>query len=816
MRRRSATLTALVLTSALVLSGCETSEERAQRHFETAMELLSEGDFSRAFVEFRNVFKLDPQHKDARMAYARTQMERGNPSEAYGQFLRVVEQYPDTVEARIALAEMAINGRNWEEARRHGDAAIKLAPDDPRVKVIETALAYGDATRSENADARADAAEDARNRLDEAPDNFIARMVVIDYLANSGKIEEALPVIDEGLDQRPESYELHRIKLSANVQAGDMDAVGETLEKMVEAFPDDEEARRMLITWYIKRGDMEGAERFLRELAQRPDAEDGAKLAVVQFLRRTKGNDAARDELENLIESEEDPTTYIAVLASMDFDDGKRDEAIATLEELLDGIEEATGDSNRAKFVLAQMLAATGNHVGARARVEEILADDPSNVQALKARANWLIEEDKPGAAIIDLRTALSQAPRDPEVMTLMARAHERAGDRSLAGERYALAVELSEGAPEESLRYARFLSAENRNEAASALLTEALNKSPDNLELLQASGTLHIRNQEWNEAQRVIWKLRSFETAEATAAANGLEAEMMLQQDRLDDTVAFLEELSETSGDAKAITALVQTQLRAGNTDAAIETLEEKLAESPDDPALRFLRAGLHVISDERGEAETIYRALLDEYPGNDAAIRSLYTLLRAEDRLDDARAILDEQIERAPEAFNVRMLKAELLEQDRDFEGAIAIYEALYEENSNNMIVANNLASLISTHRNDDESLERAYAVARRLRGIEVPPLQDTYGWIAFRRGDLNEALTHLEPAAEGLPTDPLVQYHLGRTYLELDRPEDARATLQKAIELSGDNPLPQIQEARELLKTIQNGEGSSGSAE
>lgn len=816
MRRRSATLTALVLTAALTLSGCETSEERAQRHFETAMELLSEGDFSRAFVEFRNVFKLDPQHKEARMAYARTQMERGEVSEAYGQFLRVVEQHPDTTEARIALAEMAINGRNWEEARRHGEAAIKLAPEDPRVKVIETALAYGDAARSENAEARAEAAEEARTRLEEAPDNFIARMVVIDYLANSGKINEALPVINEGLDQRPESYELHRIKLSANVQAGDMDAVGETLEKMVEAFPDDEEARRMLITWYMRRGDMDGAESFLRELAQRPDAGNGEKLAVVQFLRRTKGDDAAREELERLIESEEDPTPFIAILASMDFDAGKREEAIATLEELVDGIEEPTNESNNSKFLLARMLAATGNHVGARARVEEILADDSSNVQALKARANWLIEEDKPGEAIIDLRTALSQAPRDPEVMTLMARAHERAGDRSLAGERYALAVELSERAPEESLRYAQFLSAQQRDEAATAVLTEALNRSPDNLELLQASGKLQIRNRDWNEVQRVIWKLRSFETPEATAAANGLEAEMLLQQDRLDDTVAFLEDLSETSDDARTVTALVQTQMRAGNTDAAIKTVEEKLAESPDDPALRFLRAGLHVASDERSRAEAIYRDLLDEYPGNDAVIRSVYALLRAEGRLDDARALLDEQIELAPEAFNVRMLKAEMLERDRDFEGAIAIYEALYEENSNNIVVANNLASLISTHRDDDESLERAYAVARRLRGIEVPPLQDTYGWIAFRRGDLNEALTHLEPAAEGLPTDALVQYHLGRTYLELERFEEARATLQKAIELSGDNPLPQIREARELLKTIQDGEGGSGSAE
>ena len=37
------------------------------------------------------------------------------------------------------------------------------------------------------------------------------------------------------------------------------------------------------------------------------------------------------------------------------------------------------------------------------------------------------------------MRTALAQAPRDPEIMTIMALAHERQGSRELAGERLAL-----------------------------------------------------------------------------------------------------------------------------------------------------------------------------------------------------------------------------------------------------------------------------------------------------------------------------------------------------------------------------------------
>lgn len=811
MRPGSLRLSALLLSALLALAACESSEERAERHFETGMELLEEGDVQRAIVEFRNVFKLNPRHKEARLAYARTQMERGRRGEAYSQFLRVVEQYPETFEARIELAEMALESRNWEESKRHIAEVVKMQPDNPRVKVVDMALKYAEALTEENQQAADEQAELAQTYLEEYPENFIARRVVVDYLLNREDFNAVLPVIDAGLEQRPDLYDLHGMKLNVQLRAGNMADVGDTLRKMVELFPEDETARQYLIAWYVDQGDNKGAENFLRELANRPDADADSHMAVVQFLRSTDGDEAARAEIDRLVETEENPVRFIAVQASMDFDKGERDAAMAQLEELVDGVEEPTAEINDVKVLLARMQSSTGNVVGARARIEEVIENDSSHVDALKMRAAWQIDEDKTGDAIIDLRTALAQSPRDPSIMTLMAAAHERAGDRELAGERFSLAVELSNQAPAESLRYANHLIGAERVEAAEAVLNEALINAPNNLDLLQSMVALQIQNKDWNEVQRIIWKLRSLESEDAQTIANAVQAEMLLQQNRLDDTIAYLEKLSEGEEGQQAFAAMVETQVRAGKTDEAVKQVEEKLAAQPDDPVLRHLRAGLHLMSDERDQAEAIYRSLLVDFPANDRVLRTLYSLLMAEGREDDARQLVNEQAELAaedPSANNALLLKAEILERDRDFEGAIAIYEAMYERNSNNIVVANNLASLISAHRDTEESLNRAFVVARRLRGIEIPALQDTYGWIEYRRGNYEEAVVHLEPAAAGLPNDPLVQYHLGRTYQALERYDEAKEVLQRALAIAGDNPLPQLVEAREILSQLSEG--------
>ena len=88
--------------SLLALAACDSSEERAQKHFEQGMELLSDGDVSRAILEFRNTLALDDAHREARVAYARAARTNGNMPEAYANYLRLAEEFPDDVEARLA------------------------------------------------------------------------------------------------------------------------------------------------------------------------------------------------------------------------------------------------------------------------------------------------------------------------------------------------------------------------------------------------------------------------------------------------------------------------------------------------------------------------------------------------------------------------------------------------------------------------------------------------------------------------------------------------------------------------------------------
>jgi tetratricopeptide (TPR) repeat protein len=186
----------------------------------------------------------------------------------------------------------------------------------------------------------------------------------------------------------------------------------------------------------------------------------------------------------------------------------------------------------------------------------------------------------------------------------------------------------------------------------------------------------------------------------------------------------------------------------------------------------------------------------------------RQLYVLLNTAGRTADATAVLDAALTTTPGSLDLLWIKASALETAGDIDGAIAIYDALYAKDSSNLVVANNLASLITTHYDDAANLARAEAIARRLRGSTVAAFQDTYGWIALRNGNLDEALTHLEQAAVGLPKEPTVQYHLGMTYAAVGRNAEAIQVLELAMSLAGDKPLPQtaaiVQEVARL-KTL-----------
>ena len=141
----------VLLLAFLALAGCESAEERAEKHFQSGLELLQSGDSIRAMVEFRNVLALNGSHREARLTYAREARAAGNVSESYSNYLRLAEQFPDDMESRVALSQMAILHLNWEEAERHGAALIEANAEIEGRDVVELALEFRKALMDDDA-----------------------------------------------------------------------------------------------------------------------------------------------------------------------------------------------------------------------------------------------------------------------------------------------------------------------------------------------------------------------------------------------------------------------------------------------------------------------------------------------------------------------------------------------------------------------------------------------------------------------------------------------------------------------------------------
>jgi cellulose synthase operon protein C len=248
------------------------------------------------------------------------------------------------------------------------------------------------------------------------------------------------------------------------------------------------------------------------------------------------------------------------------------------------------------------------------------------------------------------------------------------------------LAVEASNNAPEESLRYARFLMEDDRPGVAEPILIDALRLAPNNPEILIELGRIYLAQEDWARLEQVEATLRRLGTDESGAAAEALLVARLQAQNRADEAVAQLEAMLQQQGlGAGAEIEIVRTHLRNGDAAAAEAFVDGLLAENPDAALLRFLKASILSATGRNPEAEALYLALLDDFPTEESLWRNLYSLQVRGGRVDEARATLERGIEALPEAPNLQWALAGEYERQGDMDAAIGIYERLYQQNTN-----------------------------------------------------------------------------------------------------------------------------------
>ena len=302
-----------------------------------------------------------------------------------------------------------------------------------------------------------------------------------------------------------------------------------------------------------------------------------------------------------------------------------------------------------------------------------MLAEDDSQVAALKLRASVLIDQDQPDAAIRALRTALNQAPDDAGILTLMASAHLREGQRELAGERLALAAEVSGRGVAESVRYARFLMEDAKYGPAEGVIVDALRAAPENRDLLLTLGQIHVGRRDWPRAEQVVellkapgqsrdrrrWRPRSRPTSCAARTASRTRS-------RCCSTLPAGGNL-----DAARLAGVVQAYLQADNLEGARTYVDGLVEQDPGNLAARTMQAGLTAAAGAPADAEAAYQAIIATNPDFMPAHRGLFGLLASQGRTDEAAAALDAGIAATGGAPDLVFIKAGLLEGQRRLRG-------------------------------------------------------------------------------------------------------------------------------------------------
>jgi len=241
---------------------------------------------------------------------------------------------------------------------------------------------------------------------------------------------------------------------------------------------------------------------------------------------------------------------------------------------------------------------------------------------------------------------------------------------------------------------------------------------------------------------------------------------------------------LQPTSYDA--LLGLVTVDIAQKNLSAARERVHAWQQRDPNDARLKVLSARVSLAGGSVAEAEQVLRALVTTDPSQLDAYDLLGRIAISSGRLDRAVADYESLATHSKNPAGPLTLVAMIQDARGDHDAARQQYEKVVAIDPNAGVAANNLAWMYAEAGRVDEALKLATVAQDQLKR---PEAEDTLGWVYYRKGLWQHAITSFERAIAKAPGNPVYQYHLGLAHLKQGNDEQGRAALKRALAIKPD---------------------------
>lgn len=244
---------------------------------------------------------------------------------------------------------------------------------------------------------------------------------------------------------------------------------------------------------------------------------------------------------------------------------------------------------------------------------------------------------------------------------------------------------------------------------------------------------------------------------------------------------LAGLEEvLSYDVADPDTLNLMMQVYEAQHDVLKGTERFKQLAATHPDSALLQNVLGQWYRHHNNVADARNAFEAALLTDPHFVPAALSLAEMDIREGRNDVGRKRLNGLVKANPTNVSALLLSARADEQAGDAQAAIARYRAVVNLDQSNLIALNNLAYLLVTN-DPDEALKYAQQAVEMAPGEAT--VQDTLGWIYYRRGLYSMAVRYLKSAVEKEP-NPRRQFHLGMSYLKIGDQANGQKLVREAL--------------------------------
>lgn len=774
MRARRGLAVAVAL--ALLVGACDGAQDREAKYRERGQELFERGDYIKASLEFRNALQINPASTEAMFYLGRIAEAIGDLPNALAAYGKVAEQDPKNLPALLKLAQFAILTEELDKALEKIEAVLAVDANNAEAHALKGAvlLRQGLVAQSEAEALKAQGID---------PGSVTAVAVLAGIRNRQGRIDDALALVDAGIERNPVQESLYRLKLQILRTANREPALEAAYRATIAALPAARGYRSELAQLLAGEGRLDEAEALYRDALTEAPTDKDLKLGLVRFLAEKRGWQAAESQLVAFANDAPEDRSYQFALADLYASNAQRDKARAVLQGIVDkqGTEPA---GLEARAGLARLAVLDGNLDEAAARVQEVLAVDAANSDALLIRAGLAADRDDFQDAIVDLRTVLRAQPNSIPALTLLAKAYQGNGQPELAVDTYRDLVGFDPQNNEAHVALAEQLRALGQTDEALKEIEATLKADPNYPPALKGKAILMLGQGNLAIADAIGKALA--ETKEGAVDGRIILGAAAIARKDYPAAIALLGPAVEAAPESEeALGLLVRAYQESGKPEAAADYLDKLVEANPGNATALVLLADTDYGLGRGAEAEKALRRAIEARPDWPMPYLKLASLFIKSARLADARTAIEEGLARHPGQRDLLVNLGLTEEALGNFESARKAYDRILQADPHELVAANNLAALIAdVWPNDAQLMDQARRLAEPFRNSGDPLLLDTLGWIQLRLGNVADAASLLERASAAMPEHQQIRYHLGMVYRAQGDDKRAKDELAKAV--------------------------------